>query len=672
MGYDMLPKYLDNTLRFFVERGCNCPMKAWYTREKTLSEECKEEIKKWYDFTEFGNKRCSITKANETYNLIGKFNIEINFKIFVNNMNATAEFHLHKNKKCIRMYVYADKIDFVKSEINGNWSTSKINIMPNENIMNQGMTIHIKIRIFKFYCEFNIGNGTKTFTNKFWYTNWWNGNNCVKFKNLRIKGDFIRLNAIMETTNTQMSKIETPHSNRIYNNFMTENSKVTIRGKINKNAEKLQILLLHDAPEFDLNIGATVLSIDVYYNKDLISFMTSYYGGKYKSNETMERASQVFTRGMYFQCEIVMQSVMAYSFFTIHNNGKENWRYEGSFPFWAINWIQVNGDVVLLEEPFITSPKQQKSEIQKFKHELKKLPFYGSSVCLEGTIFSSRSVKGKVHFEINLMHESNEDHPEVGDIILKIEFFFSPTYNETFIEMSNRFFGGSMINIKKFSNPIGQPGVKFTVRIYVTKKAFEIQINNGKDYVSFDHVAPPWMVNWITVKGYVKDVHFDKEAKRCQIIKGMPLPPFITQIDPEKPLKEGNYISIKGKLMEMNENVEINFYHESLGWNKTGLEGKIVLQADIDKNGKEVSFCSRIKGVMNCSSAIKLEPSLKTDNEFKMIFLITKECYEIYYDNEVIATYKHQIPVWAIQYIVVTGPITTIEGKTFAEIDKHY
>uniref|UniRef100_A0A1I8B941 Uncharacterized protein n=1 Tax=Meloidogyne hapla TaxID=6305 RepID=A0A1I8B941_MELHA len=115
LGYDMLPKYLDNTLRFFVERGCNCPMKAWYTREKTLNEEDKEIIKKWYDVTKFGNKKCSITKANETYNLIGKFNIEINFKIFVNNMNATAEFHLHRNKKCIRMYVYADKIDFVKS-----------------------------------------------------------------------------------------------------------------------------------------------------------------------------------------------------------------------------------------------------------------------------------------------------------------------------------------------------------------------------------------------------------------------------------------------------------------------------------------------------------------------------------------------------------------------------
>uniref|UniRef100_A0A1I8AZ77 Col_cuticle_N domain-containing protein n=1 Tax=Meloidogyne hapla TaxID=6305 RepID=A0A1I8AZ77_MELHA len=115
LGYDMLPKYLDNTLRFFVERGCNCPMKAWYTREKTLSEKCKEEIKKWYEVTEFGNKRCSITKANRTYNLLGKFNIEINFKIFVNNMNATAEFHLHKNKKCVTMYVYGDKIDFAKS-----------------------------------------------------------------------------------------------------------------------------------------------------------------------------------------------------------------------------------------------------------------------------------------------------------------------------------------------------------------------------------------------------------------------------------------------------------------------------------------------------------------------------------------------------------------------------
>uniref|UniRef100_A0A1I8BBR4 Galectin domain-containing protein n=1 Tax=Meloidogyne hapla TaxID=6305 RepID=A0A1I8BBR4_MELHA len=54
-----------------------------------------------------------------------------------------------------------------------------------------------------------------------------------------------------------------------------------------------------------------------------------------------------------------------------------------------------------------------------------------------------------------------------------------------------------------------------------------------------------------------------------------------------------------------------------------------------------------------------------------MIFLITKECYEIYYDNEVIATYKHQIPVWAIQYIVKNNAIEC-NKRLYGEMSSTY
>ena len=29
LGYDILSKEMDNILSFYVDRGCNCPMKVW-------------------------------------------------------------------------------------------------------------------------------------------------------------------------------------------------------------------------------------------------------------------------------------------------------------------------------------------------------------------------------------------------------------------------------------------------------------------------------------------------------------------------------------------------------------------------------------------------------------------------------------------------------------------
>ncbi|CAK5057062.1 unnamed protein product [Meloidogyne enterolobii] len=158
-------------------------------------------LKEWFEVTEFGNAKCPKTKTEETYNLIGNINIEINFKIFVNNVNATATFQLYNKERSIGINLYEDRIDFEENDVNGDWSQSKINILPNENIMREGMTLNIKIKIFKFYCEFNIGNETKIFTNKFWYSKWWYGKKYLIYEKLVMLGDFIRINAISETEN---------------------------------------------------------------------------------------------------------------------------------------------------------------------------------------------------------------------------------------------------------------------------------------------------------------------------------------------------------------------------------------------------------------------------------------------------------------------------------------
>nr|CAD2182728.1 unnamed protein product [Meloidogyne enterolobii] len=488
------------------------------------------------------------TRTEETYNLIGNIEIEINFKIFINNLNATATFKLYNNERNIGIYVYEDRIVFEKNDVNGDWSQSKIDILPNKNIMKEGMTLNIKIKIFKFYCEFTIGNETKTFTNKFWYSKWWYGKKYLTYKKLEVLGDFIRVNAITETENEKIQNIPLPHSTRIFNNFMTNGSIATIRVQINKNAQNFQLLLLHDSPEFNLNIGATVLSIYVDYNNNIIN-LTSFSENNYHNNATIQGAN-IYSKGKPIQITIKMQNIVKEAknieFYNIYINGKECHSYIGGFPFWSTNWIQVKGDAVLLEEPFITSPKLQLKETEKiYKYELNQLPFIGSTFCLEGTLPQSSDVEGIEKLEISLMHESNDESERFGDTLLKMEFQFSTEHGESWLKISSRLHEKNYINLKKYANPIGLSVVELTVRINVEESYFKIYFNDGKTFIKYNYVAPPWMINWIIVRGNIDNVKFGTDAERCSKYISKPLPPHITKIEN---LKNGQYISVKGKL----------------------------------------------------------------------------------------------------------------------------
>uniref|UniRef100_A0A915M8K3 Galectin domain-containing protein n=1 Tax=Meloidogyne javanica TaxID=6303 RepID=A0A915M8K3_MELJA len=283
---------------------------------------------------------------------------------------------------------------------------------------------------------------------------------------------------------------------------MTNGSIATIRVQIFVKATSFQLLLLHDSPEFNLNIGATVLSIDVDYGNNIIK-LTSF---------------------------------------------------------------SVKGDAVLLEEPFITSPKLQLKETEKIcKYELDQLPFIGSTFCLEGTLPKSSEVEGIVKLEISLMHESNDESKRFGDTLLMMKFQFSSDHEKSWLKITSKLLGQDETNEKKYANPIGLSGVDLTVRIAIEESYFKIGFNEGKTFIKYNYVAPPWMVNWIMVKGNIDNVKFGNDAKRCPQYISKQLPQHITKV---QNLKEGQYISVKGKVAKLDENILINFYYGALGWDE--------------------------------------------------------------------------------------------------------
>uniref|UniRef100_A0A915LZ54 Galectin n=1 Tax=Meloidogyne javanica TaxID=6303 RepID=A0A915LZ54_MELJA len=267
---------------------------------------------------------------------------------------------------------------------------------------------------------------------------------------------------------------------------MTNGSIATIRVQIKEKAQNFQLLLLHDSPEFNLNIGATVMSINVNYKRNIIN-LTSFSKLHLKETEKI------------------------------------------------------------------------------YKHELNQLPFIGSTFCLEGTLPQSSDVEGIEKLEISLMHESNDESERFGDTLLKMEFQFSTEHGESWLKISSRLYKQREINEKKYANPIGLSSVELTVRINVEESYFKIRFNDGKTFIKYNYVAPPWMVNWIVVKGNIDNVKFGNEAKRCLQYISKPLPPHITKIEN---LKEGQYISVKGTVTKLDENILINFYYGALGWDE--------------------------------------------------------------------------------------------------------
>jgi len=85
-----------------------------------------------------------------------------------------------------------------------------------------------------------------------------------------------------------------------------------------------------------------------------------------------------------------------------------------------------------------------------------------------------------------------------------MKFHFSTEHEESWLKISSQLFTEKKTNEKKYANPIGLSSVELTVRIAIEKSYFKIRFNEGKTFIKYNYVAPPWMVNWIIVNLHIK------------------------------------------------------------------------------------------------------------------------------------------------------------------------
>uniref|UniRef100_A0A1I8BU79 Galectin domain-containing protein n=1 Tax=Meloidogyne hapla TaxID=6305 RepID=A0A1I8BU79_MELHA len=253
-------------------------------------------------------------------------------------------------------------------------------------------------------------------------------------------------------------------------------------------------------------VGSTSLKIIVDCNNNKNIVFKTYDDANRITNDHGKNCNQTLKDLFSFEINItVQQNEESFSLFKIEINNNDMTRIN-NFPISklsasSINWVE-----------------EQAKNIFRYKPE--HLFPSGSNICLEGNIISRNDLnKEKGVFEINLFHEMTEEaaNSKFGDTILKIKFIFGEQHltNSTgskldkkecsqidtclllYTCLSTELDDDCVNTIKEYVNPIGQMGVEFFVRIHLTEGQYQIQINDGKDFILFETKMPPWAIDHV-------------------------------------------------------------------------------------------------------------------------------------------------------------------------------
>ncbi|KAF7636313.1 hypothetical protein Mgra_00004300, partial [Meloidogyne graminicola] len=484
LGIDLLPTLAKQKIHLFVYRGCGCSIDAWFKRPYN-------NLPSSPSFIGIGSKQCPAKHIENKIIKLNGFNIKksIIIKFTTDKYAKRAEFSLQSNDgtNMLDIYINNNSILFGPGDAEGHWYPSKISLSEKENLLEDGKEIKITIQAFKYHIIILINNKT---ISTFWSFFWWKQMPYNLINNLAIAGDFALLRPIEMIDFDAIEHIPCPFSVHLHN-VIRNKTRIAFRGIINQNAK----------------IGATVLRLHINFNKNLTSW-SSYYGTQLF---ILKNISSIFgfKKGQPFELIIVVtdHSInnninVKYSAFV---NGEFIGRAIGKLPLWNINWIRVNGQMTLLQEPVVDY--YLCGEVSNFyKLQLKHLPYYGSKYCLQGTVLPFNEMSERKGFEINLFHEATEFNENIGDTVLKMNFIFDikNSSNDILILNSYQHINNSWDKDEIHPNPIGRSGVTFDIITYINAFKFQISINNGIDLINYKYRLPPWATNYITVNGDIK------------------------------------------------------------------------------------------------------------------------------------------------------------------------
>ncbi|KAL7075745.1 hypothetical protein ACQ4LE_005099, partial [Meloidogyne hapla] len=598
----MLPKMFDGKLAMYVHRSCNCSMEAWsFAKRKTKIQKTKQIV--------IGNNKCKYEKKEIVFQLSGNFSNEISLKFMPMDKSSDIKFSLND-----AIVIFNGK-GFIFKANDVPWNYPEYPSEIRSEIYEK--EVQVKLEIFEKFINFFIISNQIYVKNTFWVPKWWkNENNMQKYANsaLKIEGVIEQI-VMLNVTAINKTTISLPFSTR-FDKIITNNSNIIVRGFFvdTDKSKWLEINLLHDTQEADNEVGETSLTIIFECERNEKIIFKKIMTDKRYIVKNGGDCNQLIKNISSFEIYItVYRKDDMSSLFEIEINGLDTTAkntIDSKFSVSSINWVQVKGSAKLYENPYAIFAE---SENNIYRHHNERLLPYESIICLEGNILPRSEISDRDgEFEINLLHEITEDNIKKsmdGDVILKIKFMFSDQLitNETKNEMIK---GGKLKNkeclksetclllyscfsndkeedcensIKEYINPIGR--VKFTIRIYLNEKEYQIQINNGKDLINFENNIPSWAIDHVMVKGDVTDIKYGKEATTCNQPKDVHLPPNILYIDQDNRPLDGEVIIIKGTVeKEIEENdITVSFLYEALNWHEKF--GKTIFRANFSKDG---------------------------------------------------------------------------------------
>uniref|UniRef100_A0A1I8BTI4 Cadherin domain-containing protein n=1 Tax=Meloidogyne hapla TaxID=6305 RepID=A0A1I8BTI4_MELHA len=211
---------------------------------------------------------------------------------------------------------------------------------------------------------------------------------------LKIEG-IIEQIAMLNVTTINKTTISPPISTR-FDEILTINSNIIIRGLFLDDNKLLEINLMHDTQEGDKDVGSTSLKIIVDCNNNKNVIFNTYDDSSTITIINGVNCNQTFKDVISFEINItVQQNQKSFSSFKIQMNDNDMPTNKitviSKLPVSSINWI---------EEP----------EKNVFRFKPKHLLPSGSNICLEGNILSKSDVNNeKGVFEINLFHEMTDE-----------------------------------------------------------------------------------------------------------------------------------------------------------------------------------------------------------------------------------------------------------------------
>uniref|UniRef100_A0A1I8B1Q3 Galectin domain-containing protein n=1 Tax=Meloidogyne hapla TaxID=6305 RepID=A0A1I8B1Q3_MELHA len=347
LALDILPKMFDGKLAMYVHRSCNCSMEAWleksFAKRKTKIQKTKQVV--------IGNNKCLYEKKEISFQLPGNFSNEISLKFMPKDKFTDIVFSLNDAKVIFNGKGFAFKANDVS------WNYPEYSTETRSEINEK--EVKVKFEIFEKFVNFSIISNDINVTNTFWVPKWWkNENNMQKYANsaLKIEGVIEQI-AMLNVTAINKTTISPPISTR-FDEIVTINSNIIVRGFFINSAKLLEINLMHDTQEGDKDVGATSLSIFVNCMKNEKIKFKLFTDGDRLSTRYGENCNQTIKDVISFEINITLHKYeQSSSLFKIKINNNDmtlmNNKIISKLPVSSINWIEVKGNVQLYEIPFV-------------------------------------------------------------------------------------------------------------------------------------------------------------------------------------------------------------------------------------------------------------------------------------------------------------------------------